>query len=285
MHFYFLFNKTGLDGGIVLQKVIFVGAGAMAEALIHGWIEQEVVDSNNIYVSNRSNFERLDFLSLRYNVNILQNREQLIDADLIVLAVKPKDGKAAMESIAPYISLNTPILTVMAGISMETVGEILGERPIARVMPNTSATIGMSASAVAFNDSITEEQKRDFYQMLDAIGIVIEVEEDQLHAVTALSGSGPAYLYYLLEAFEKAGTEFGLPKETVRKLMVQTIAGSAAMLDRVKEEPDVLRRKVTSPGGTTEAGIRALEDHDFNEAIFECIKSAEARSRELSKGE
>ena len=121
--------------------------------------------------------------------------------------------------------------------------------------------------------------------MLDAIGIVIEVEEDKLHAVTALSGSGPAYLYYLLEAFETVGTEFGLSKETVRTLMVQTIAGSAAMLQKVKEEPDVLRRKVTSPGGTTEAGIRALQDHHFNEAIFQCIKSAEARSRELSKDE
>jgi len=268
-----------------LQKVIFVGAGAIAEALIQGWIEQEVVDATNIYVSNRSNYERLDFLSMKYSVNILQKPEQLFDADLIVLAVKPKDGKIAMESIKPYMDENTPILTVMAGIAMETVSELLGKRPIARVMPNTSATIGMSASGIAFNDIVTDEQKKLFIQMLDAIGIVIEVEEDKLHAVTALSGSGPAYLYYLLEAFEKVGTEFGLTKEIVRKLMVQTIAGSAAMLERVKEEPDVLRRKVTSPGGTTEAGIRALEDHHFNEAIFKCIKSAEARSRELAKSE
>ncbi|CAM5200827.1 Pyrroline-5-carboxylate reductase OS=Ureibacillus acetophenoni OX=614649 GN=proC PE=3 SV=1 [Ureibacillus acetophenoni] len=268
-----------------MQKVMFLGAGSMAEALIQGWIEQEVVNANNIYISNRSNYERLDSLSLKYGVNILQKKEQLFDADLIVLAVKPKDGKTAMEAILPFIDENTPILTVMAGISMSTISDILGDRPIARVMPNTSATIGMSASGVAFNEYVSEEQKKRYYQMLDAIGIVIEVEEDKLHAVTALSGSGPAYLYYLLEAFEKVGTEFGLSKETVRTLMVQTIAGSAAMLQKVKEEPDVLRRKVTSPGGTTEAGIRALQDHHFNEAIFQCIKSAEARSRELSKGE
>lgn len=264
---------------------MFVGAGAMAEALIQGWIEQEVVNASNIYISNRSNYERLDLLSLEYGVNILLKKEQLFDADLIVLAVKPKDGKVAMKAILPFIDHNTPILTVMAGISMSTISDILGDRPIARVMPNTSATIGMSASGVAFNDSVTEEQKKRYYQLLDAIGIVIEVDEDKLHAVTALSGSGPAYLYYLLEAFEKVGTEFGLTKETVRTLMVQTIAGSAAMLQQVNEEPDELRRKVTSPGGTTEAGIRALEDHHFNEAIFHCIKSAEARSRELSKGE
>ncbi len=257
----------------------------MAEALIQGWIYQEVAETNNIYMSNRSNYERLDYLSSTYGVNILQNKEQLFDADLVVLAIKPKDGKIAMEAIKPFIADNTPILTVMAGISMETVSNILGERPIARVMPNTSASIGMSASGVAFNEFVTEKQKERFIEMLDAIGIVIEVDEDKLHAVTALSGSGPAYLYYLVEAFEKAGTEFGLPKETVRKLMVQTIAGSAAMLERVKEEPNVLRRKVTSPGGTTEAGIQALEDHHFNEAISNCIKSAEARSRELAKSE
>nr|WP_106779696.1 pyrroline-5-carboxylate reductase [Lysinibacillus timonensis] len=268
-----------------MQKVMFVGAGSMAEALIQGWIEREVVDARHIYVSNRSNFERLDYLSLKYGVNILQKRESLFDADLIVLAVKPKDSKAAMESIKAYIPQHTPILTVMAGISMDSIVQYLGERPIARVMPNTSATIGMSASGVAFNQKVTEHLKSHYYQMLHAIGIVIEVEEDKLHAVTALSGSGPAYLYYLLEAWEKVGTEFGLSKETVRQLMIQTIAGSAAMLQRGNEEPDVLRRKVTSPGGTTEAGIRALENLKFNEAIYECIKSAEARSRELAKGE
>ncbi len=268
-----------------MKKVIFVGAGAMAEALIQGWIEQKVVDSNHIYVTNRSSSERLDYLSLKYGVRVLQNKEGLSDADLIVIAVKPKDGKAAMETISPYISQSTPVLTVMAGISMETVQTLLGERPIARVMPNTSATIGMSASAVAFNNAINDEHKKRLNQMLDAIGIVIEVDEDKLHVVTALSGSGPAYLYYLLEAWEKIGTEYGLEKETVRKLMVQTIAGSAAMLQKVKEEPDELRRKVTSPGGTTEAGIRALEDNHFNNAIYESIKSAEAKSRELAKSE
>jgi pyrroline-5-carboxylate reductase len=268
-----------------MQKIVFIGAGAMAEALIQGWIKQEVIDAKYIYVSNRSDEERLEYLSSNYGVQILKQKEDLLDADLIVLAIKPKDGKVAMESIASYISENTPILTVMAGISTETVESILGERPITRVMPNTSATIGMSASGIAFNNAVTEEQKKYFYQMLDAIGIVIEVEEDQLHIVTALSGSGPAYLYYLVEAFEKVGTEFGLTKETVRKLMVQTIAGSAAMLQYVDEEPDVLRRKVTSPGGTTEAGIRALEENHFDKAIFECIKSAEAKSRELAKSE
>lgn len=268
-----------------MQKVIFVGAGSMAEALIQGWVEQEVVPAHQIVVTNRQNNDRLAFLHEQYGVQILENKEEFAEADLIILATKPKDSKSAFEAIAPYLSPETAVLSVIAGVSMETIGEYLGQRPIARVMPNTSATIGMSATGIAFSSEVTDSFKVRYLQMLEAVGMVIEVEEDKLHAITALSGSGPAYLYYLLEAWESVGTEFGLSRETVRKLMVQTIAGSAAMLQQVKEEPVILRKKVTSPGGTTEAGIRALENNQFNEAIFACIKSAEARSRELARGE
>ncbi|MFC5540338.1 MAG: pyrroline-5-carboxylate reductase [Bacilli bacterium] len=268
-----------------MQKLVFLGAGSIAEALIHGWIKNEVVPADHIYVKNRSNVQRLKELNERFGVHILENLEELRDADLVILAMKPKDAKDAFRAIAPYLSEKTAILSVLAGISIETIEKALGARPIARVMPNTSAAIGMAASGISFNEQVTESQKKIYLQLLEAIGIVIEVEEDKLHAITALSGSGPAYLYYLLEAWEKIGTEFGLSKETVRKLMVQTIAGSAMMLQQIKEEPEVLRKKVTSPGGTTEAGIRALENYRFTEAIFACIKSAEARSRELAKGE
>ena len=280
-----LFFKNSWRGKVEMQKIVFIGAGSMAEAIIHGWIKKEVFSSEQIYIKNRSNVERLEHLQESYGVQTLPSLNDLEDADVVILAMKPKDAKSAMEMIAPYLGKHTAILSVLAGISIGTIEEYLGARPIARVMPNTSATIGMAASGVSFNINVTEEQKRQFLQMLEAIGIVIEVEEDQLHAVTALSGSGPAYLYYLLEAWETIGTEFGLSKETVRKLMVQTIAGSAAMLQTVKEEPCELRKKVTSPGGTTEAGIKALEKHKFNEAIYASIKSAEARSRELAKGE
>lgn len=267
-----------------MQKIVFLGAGSMAEALIGGWVEKSCVRPQQIYVTNRSDQARLQNLQEKYGVGILPSMSDIHDADLIIFAMKPKDVQSAMASIRPYISNDTAILSVLAGIAIETIQEGLGERPIARVMPNTSATIGMSASGISFNEQVSQEQKDSYIRMLDAIGLVIEVEEDQLHAVTALSGSGPAYLYYLIEAFEKAGTEFGLTKEVVRQLMVQTLAGSAAMLQVVNEEPDELRRKVTSPGGTTEAGIRALEEHHFNETISACIKSAEARSRELAKG-
>ena len=268
-----------------MQKIIFIGAGSMAEALIHGWVEHHVVKPEAIYISNRSNIERLTELSTKYGVQILTSFKELHDADLIILAMKPKDSYEAMQKMATYIGKDTAILSILAGVSMDTIAEHLGTRPIARVMPNTSATIGMAASGIAFNNHVSKLQQVIYFQMLEAIGIVIEVEEEKLHAVTALSGSGPAYLYYLIEAFERVGVEFGLSKEIVRKLMVQTIAGSAQMLQIVKEEPEVLRKKVTSPGGTTEAGIRELEAMAFKEAIANCIRSAENRSRELARGE
>lgn len=267
-----------------MNKVVFIGAGSMAEAMISGWINNNTFDANNIYISNRSDINRLLALREKYGVQILTDIKLIQDADLIVLAMKPKDIREAMEKIKSFVSDETAVLTILAGISISTITDGLGMRPVARVMPNTSATIGMSASGISFNELITEEKKQTFMTLLQAIGLVIEVEEDQLHVITALSGSGPAYIYYLIEAFEQVGTQFGLSKEIVRDLMVQTIAGSASMLSTVKEEPAILRQKVTSPGGTTEAGIKALEQNHFIETIFACVQSAEARSRELSKG-
>lgn len=267
-----------------MQNILFVGAGSMAEALLQGWIREQVVKPGHIYVTNRSNKARLTELQTRYGVKILANNEKIAHMDIIVLAMKPKDVHTSMEQLRPFIANDTIILSVLAGIAMETIQVGLGGRPIARVMPNTSATLGMSASGIAFNDVMTAEQKAFFMTLLNAVGTVVEVPEDQLHAVTALSGSGPAYIYYVMEAFLAAGEKLGVEKETVRALMTQTIAGSAAMLKRFDEEPATLRKQVTSPGGTTEAGIRVLDELHVKDAIENCVMSAEKRSRELASG-
>lgn len=267
-----------------MNNIVFIGAGAMTEALIQGWVEKEYVQNKQIFITNKSDKDRLYSLKDNYGVEILQSLDHISTADLIILATKPKDAQAAMTAIVPYIQSHTAVLSVLAGIGMEAISATLGNRPIARAMPNTSATIGMSATGIAFNKEVTSELKTIYINLLNAVGIVAEVEEEQLHAITALSGSGPAYIYYLLEAFEKVGTELGIEQDIVRSLMVQTIAGSAAMLHSLQAEPSDLRRKVTSPGGTTEAGISALEKHHFFETIAACIKSAEERSKELAKG-
>lgn len=266
-----------------MKTIVFAGAGSMAEALIHGWVKEGVVLPENIYVMNKSDKQKLQRIADTYGVQIVYGSREIVKkADCLILAMKPKDLQKAMEDLVPYLQSNTAILSVVAGVSMDTIEQTLGERPIARVMPNTSATIGMSASGVAFNNRVTSSLKSDYLEMLEAIGLVIEVEEDELHAVTALSGSGPAYLYYLVEAFEQAGMQFGLSRDVVRSLAIQTIAGAAEMLKQSSEEPTELRRKVTSPGGTTEAGIKALEENHFKDAIYACIQNAEAKSRELA---
>lgn len=267
-----------------MKKIAFIGAGAMAEAIIRGWIDQDCVAKEQIYITNKCEQERLEELQEKYGVQILPNKEMLREVDCIVLATKPKDAKEAMLAIAPFLSSQTAVFSVLAGIPIAAINDILGDRPIARTMPNTSATIGMSASGVTFNALVDEALRAHFLTMLKAIGTVVEVEEEQLHAVTAFSGSGPAYIYYLLEAFEQVAEEVGLAQDVVRSLMVQTLAGAAAMVQTGNEEPAELRRKVTSPGGTTEAGLRALQQHKLSETIAACVKSAAARSRELAKG-
>ncbi|MEK4024696.1 MULTISPECIES: pyrroline-5-carboxylate reductase [Sporosarcina] len=265
-----------------MEKVLFVGAGSMAEAIIAGIVEQDVLPGKQIYVMNRSDANRLCDLESRYGITkVCEDRSFMEEIDLVVLATKPKDIQQVMADIHPFLADSTAILSVIAGTSIDTFEQGLGKRPIARSMPNTSATIGKSASGIAFNDEVSIEMKQSILSLLGAIGIVKVVEEDDLHVVTALSGSGPAYIYYLVEALEEAAVARGLEAHDARELIVQTLEGAAAMLKTTGEEPSTLRTNVTSPGGTTAAGLRALEDRQFKSVIADCINSAEARSREL----
>lgn len=267
-----------------MKTIVFVGAGSMAQAMIHGWMKEGTVSPDDVYVMNKSDRAKLASLKETYGVNVVcEDKEIVKTADLVILAMKPKDVQAGMEAIAPLLHSHAVVLSVLAGVPMDTIERGLGKRPIARCMPNTSANVGMSASAVAWNHQIKKEEKLEILHLLQAIGIVKEVEEEQLHVVTALSGSGPAYIYYLVESFESAAITNGLSPEVARELLVQTLAGSAEMLKRSTETPENLRNKVTSPGGTTEAGIHSLQQNDFAEILASCLNAAEARSRELGK--
>ena len=265
-----------------MGTIVFVGAGSMAEAIIAGILKNEVIAPDNVFVMNKSDDERLSDMQKTYGVSLVcQERNALRNAELIVLATKPKDIHHAMRDIVEYLNEDTAVLSVIAGVSIETIENNLGNRPIARAMPNTSATIGKSASGVSMNASVDQFMKSYILELLSSIGLVKEVEEEELHTVTALSGSGPAYVYYMVEALEEAAIANGLSNDVARELIIQTFEGAAAMLKQTGEEPELLRKNVTSPGGTTEAGLKALEIRLFKETIKECINSAERRSREL----
>lgn len=281
--FYFTFIQCDIKRGWVnMETIVFVGAGSMAEAIIAGMVVRNTEDAKRIYVMNKSDDDRLDYMQGRYGISIVcPERKALKFADMIVLATKPKDIRQAMAEIAPHLNDHTAALSVIAGTPIKTIEQGLGMRPIARSMPNTSATIGKSASGIAMNSKVDQRCKDQYIQLLSSIGIVKEVREEDLHAVTALSGSGPAYVYYLVEALEEAAIDKGLSKEIARELIIQTLDGAASMLKMTGEDPITLRQNVTSPGGTTEAGLNALETRKFKQTIAECIDSAEGRSREL----
>lgn len=267
-----------------MKTIVFVGAGSMAEAMIGGIVERGAIEPKNVFVMNKSDDKRLAELNNKYGVSAVDpERKALGKADLIILATKPKDIHQVMADILPYLGEQTAVLSVIAGISIQTMEKGLGNRPIARAMPNTSATIGKSATGIAWNHAIKDGMKQPVLDLLTGIGMVEEVEEDQLHLLTALSGSGPAYVYYLAEALEEAAMRKGLSKEVARSLIIQTFEGSAMMMRKTGDEPAELRKHVTSPGGTTEAGLQLLERRAFKEIIAECLNKAETRSRELGK--
>lgn len=268
-----------------MKKVSFVGAGAMAEAVIAGIVDNQVLQQNQIYVMNKNNKERLQQLHEQYGVIGNSDKEVVIkDADIIVIATKPYDIDRALQDIASFINPNQLIISVIAGVSTEAIVKSVGKDvPVIRTMPNTSATIGYSATAICKGEFATEEHINQARELFEAIGTVSVIAEEQMHVVTGISGSGPAYIYYLVEAMEQAAKDEGLDEKTAKQLITQTIIGAGNMLQERTESPMTLRENVTSPNGTTAAGIETLQQHNFKEAVMECVKSATRRSEELGK--
>ena len=266
------------------NKVLFIGAGAMAEAILAGMVQQKVVPSAAIFVSNKNDDTRLLTLQQQYGISLAKEEPGIYqEATTVIYATKPADIQKALAETAPNLSKEAVIVSVIAGIPIATFESYLSGQAVARVMPNTSATIGHSASGIAWNGQQSKAQYAFVTELLEAIGLVKEVTEEQLHTVTALSGSGPAYVYYFVEALEKAATAHGIEAATARELTIQTLKGAALMLEQTKAEPAQLRENVTSPNGTTFAGLEAMRSLDFERLIEQCIAAAKHRSIELGK--
>jgi pyrroline-5-carboxylate reductase len=280
----FAFKKLLLEGN-VMEKLAIIGAGSMAEALISGIVENKLLDSKKVWVTNRSDEQKLSRLHLQYGINASHDLQHLFDgAEMVILAMKPKDASCAIKQIKQHLNAGMLIVSVLAGVSIETI-ENLAEASLAivRAMPNTSAAIGKSATALAVNKRVSADQLKLAKQLFETVGLTTLVEENQLDAVTGLSGSGPAYIYYLVEAMEKSAIEIGLEKQLAKDLIIQTLLGAAEMLSVSEKPSQQLRWDVTSPGGTTEAGIRVLEEHGVQHAFISCIKEATAQSKKLGQ--
>lgn len=264
-------------------RIGFLGAGSIVEAMLSGILKKGLISTNRVYVTNRSNSERLDFLTETYGVNTTHDKMDVIKAtDILILAMKPKDSAEALKELAGSVHPGQLVISVIAGVSTTLIGEWLGVNcPIIRTMPNTSSAVGLSATGLAANQFVTEDQLQVATRLFEAIGTVYTVAEEELDIVTGLSGSGPAYIYYLVEAMMGAGATAGLDREMARQLTLQTLLGAAHMLMDTREEPALLRKKVTSPGGTTQAGLEVLESYQFQKAVTSAILRATERSREM----
>ncbi|MBM7713730.1 pyrroline-5-carboxylate reductase [Bacillus thermophilus] len=265
------------------MNISFIGAGSMAEAIIAGLIEKNIAERKNILVTNREDQTKLADLKKKYGIQPTYQMEELMeDTDMVIFAVKPKDAAAALKKIKPYLKEDTLFVSVMAGISLSYMENRLNvQQPIARAMPNTSASVGKSATAIAFNDSVSKHQKQLATTVFSSIGVTTVIEENKLDAITALSGSGPAYIYYVVEAMERSAAEIGLDADTAKKMILQTLVGAAEMLLTSGKEAAELRRDVTSPGGTTEAGIEVLQKENVQTAFMKCVKAAMEQSKKL----
>ena len=264
------------------HRVGLVGAGNMAEALLRGLLGTGTVTAERCVVTNRRNDERLARLAREWGVRTTRDKAELMrSVDVVVLAVKPADMREVLEEIAPSASARHLVVSVAAGISLHAIEQALDGVPAIRTMPNTSTAVSASATAVCAGRWADAEHLAVARRLFEAVGRVAIVPEPLFDAVTGLSGSGPAYVYLLAEAMVEAGVRAGLDGEVARDLVCQTVVGAGKMLAETGQHPTALRDRVTSPNGTTMAGLRVLEERGFAEAVHEAIERAAARSREL----
>jgi pyrroline-5-carboxylate reductase len=270
-----------------MDTIGFIGAGNMAEAFIRGIIEADVCAPDAIVAADVVP-ERLEYLKAEYGIRTTEDNVTLVgEAATVFLSVKPQNMAEVTETISGKLRKDVLIISIAAGITSDFLAEKLGEVPIIRTMPNTPAMMGEGVTAV-YNRSAGAPALQHAVTLVGAVGKTVVIEDEGLmDAVTAVSGSGPAYFFLLMEEMAAAATTLGLPAEAAEILVCQTARGAGVLASTAleeKESPAELRRKVTSPGGTTEAALAVFQERDFGGMVLEAITRARDRGRELSSG-
>ena len=268
---------------IMESKVVFLGAGNMAEAIVSGMAAAAFCVPEKIILTDVRP-ERLSELEEKYGVTTAGGNRVVQQAEIVVLAVKPQVLSEVLAEIAPVLREETLVISIAAGISCSQIEAALEGTPrVVRVMPNTPALVRQGAAAIAAGAHADEADLEVAEAIMQCVGLTVRVEEKELDAVTALSGSGPAYVFYLLEAMLAAAEQMGLEQETARSLALQTVEGAARLMKDTGESAVELRERVTSKGGTTAAAIRFLDQSGVKEAVIQALLAAKARSEELAQ--
>jgi pyrroline-5-carboxylate reductase len=271
-------STNSTSGG---HPLAILGAGVMGETVLSGllragWHADQIVATDR-------RLERQHELTARYGIKMLENTEAVAEAETVILVVKPQDMSDLLSEIAESIKPGTLVVSLAAGVDTTFIESRLPEGvAVVRVMPNTPAQVDEGMAAISPGSHSTQDDLDRVTDILSATGRVITVPERYQDAVTAISGTGPAYLFFVVEAMIEAGVHLGLPRDTATELVVQTMLGSAKLLRETGEHPTVLRERVTSPGGTTAAAVRQLEDHKVRAAFLRAMEAARDRSRELA---
>jgi len=267
------------------KKIAIIGGGKMGSIIAQALMAKKMSPKNNIVITDIDQ-SRLDFISstMRFPVSS-DNKKAVKNAGIIILAVKPQNMLETLNEIAPFISKSTIIISIAAGITTSLIESILPEKSrVLRVMPNTPALAGAGAAAIAKGKNATNADLKLTCAIFDAVGLSVEVEEKFMDAVTGLSGSGPAYFFMIIEALIEAGEKVGLSRDLASKLSMQTMLGAAQLCLQSDKDPAGLREMVTSPGGTTAAGLKVLREGKIRETFIAAVEAATARSKELAAG-
>jgi pyrroline-5-carboxylate reductase len=270
---------------VVDYKFGMIGCGVMGEAILSRLIAQQLYIPSAIVVSAAST-DRRTALTQKYGVQTTANNAAVFQAtEAIVLAIKPQSFAAVIANLAPIVPGNSPamLLSILAGKTLAQLETAFPDRPVIRVMPNTPAQVGAGVSALALGKQATIVHRDAAMQILQTVGSVVEVPESMMDAVTGLSGSGPGYVAIVIEALADGGVVAGLPRSVALQLAIQTVLGTATLLQASGMHPAQLKDQVTSPGGTTIAGIAQLEQQGLRSALIEAVRAATLRSRELGQ--
>ena len=270
------------------KKIGFIGGGNMAEAMIKGLLSASFIEAKNVFVSEPSEAKR-DTLHAEYKIKVsADNRELVKKCDIIILAVKPQIVQKVLRDIASLVGRDKLVISIAAGVPIAIMDDVLrgGKNKkfsIVRTMPNTPALVQEGVTAIASGEHVRKIDVKIVHRIFEAVGRTVDVEEDQLDAVTGLSGSGPAYIFMLIEALSDAGVKMGLSREVANTLTIQTVLGSAKLARESGKHPGELKDMVTSPAGTTISGLHALEEGSFHTTLMNAVEDATLRSRELGQ--
>jgi len=264
------------------MKIAFIGGGNMGEAMLAAVLEDGLAKPEAIWVSDVSQARRRALVQQYGVAAMADNREAISDKEIVVLAVKPQTLAEVMAELSGQLESSQVVLSIIAGAKIDTLSKGLQHGAIARAMPNTPAQIGEGMTVWTATPRVTEEQRGLVGAILGAMGVEIYVNDEKyLDMATAVSGSGPAYFFLMAESLIEAAVAIGLPRDMARRLAGQTMLGSARLIQQSGEEPAELRRKVTSPGGTTARALEQLEKGQFTELVKRAVKAAYDKAREL----